>query len=87
MADDERTDAIPKILANPEEGRALRRAHPLVAVAGVERRREAVDLDLAFLADVSNVLLIRDPRDMLPSLVVQVPSARLADTGLKRGGR
>ncbi len=43
-----------------------------------------VDLDVEFLAAVSNVLLIRDPRDMLPSLTVQVPSAGLADTGLER---
>ncbi len=43
-----------------------------------------VDLDLAFLSEVSNVLLIRDPRDMLPSLNVQLPSAGLADTGLER---
>ncbi len=46
-----------------------------------------VDLDLAFLSAVSNVLLIRDPRDMLPSLTVQVPSAGLADTGLERQWR
>jgi len=43
-----------------------------------------VDLDLAFLRRTSNVLLIRDPREMLPSLTIQLPDARLADTGLKR---
>jgi len=40
------------------------------------------DLDLAFLGSVANVLLIRDPREMLPSLTIQLPDARLDDTGL-----
>ena len=43
-----------------------------------------VDLDLGFLPEVCNVFLIRDPVEMLPSLTVQVPHARLDDTGLKR---
>lgn len=43
-----------------------------------------VDLDLAFLERTSNVLLIRDPREMLPSLAMQLPDARPADTGLRR---
>ena len=43
-----------------------------------------VDLDLDFLNDTCNVFLVRDPREMLPSLVIQVPHAELADTGLKR---
>lgn len=43
-----------------------------------------VDLDLAFLARCRNVLLIRNPREMLPSLTIQVPQATLADTGLVR---
>jgi hypothetical protein len=43
-----------------------------------------VDLNLDFLSAVQNVFLIRDPREMLPSLVVQLPDAALADTGLKR---
>ena len=30
-----------------------------------------------------NVFLIRDPREMLPSLTVQLPDATLADTGLR----
>ncbi len=42
-----------------------------------------VDLDLRFLGQTCNVLLIRDPREMLPSLTVQLPQAGLADTGLK----
>lgn len=43
-----------------------------------------VDLDLGFLRDTSNIFLIRDPRDMLPSLTVQLPHATLKDTGLKQ---
>jgi len=43
-----------------------------------------VDLDLAFLLVSKNILLIRDPREMLPSLSIQLPQATLADTGLRR---
>jgi len=43
-----------------------------------------VDMNLSFLAKTENVLLIRDPEQMLPSLTVQLPNAGLADTGLKR---
>lgn len=43
-----------------------------------------VELDLHFLDQTRNVFLIRDPREMLPSLTVQVPHAGLADTGLQR---
>ncbi len=42
-----------------------------------------VDLDLAFLEQTANVFLIRDPRQMLPSLTIQLPDAGLRDTGLK----
>ena len=43
-----------------------------------------LDLDLAFLQATNNVFLIRDPREMLPSLTIQLPHATLADTGLQR---
>ncbi|HAA75918.1 TPA: sulfotransferase family protein [Candidatus Latescibacteria bacterium] len=43
-----------------------------------------VDLDLSFLASTVNVLLIRDPRQMLPSLVNQLPDPTLRETGLAR---
>jgi len=39
-------------------------------------------LDRGFLREIRNVLLIRDPREMLPSLVHQLPSPTLRDTGL-----
>ena len=42
-----------------------------------------IELDLSFVSECHNVFLIRDPREMLPSLTVQVPHATLADTGLK----
>ncbi len=43
-----------------------------------------VDIDLGFLQQTTNVFLIRDPLEMLPSLIIQVPAAELADTGLQR---
>ena len=43
-----------------------------------------VGLDLGFLRQTCNLFLIRDPKEMLPSLTVQVPHAQLADTGMKR---
>jgi len=43
-----------------------------------------VRLDFGFLAKTCNVFLIRDPREMLPSLTIQLPQAELADTGLRR---
>jgi len=43
-----------------------------------------IELDLAFLDRTTHVILTRDPRDMLPSLVNQVPEPTLADTGLAR---
>jgi len=43
-----------------------------------------VDLDPDFLHHTCNIFLIRDPREMLPSLTIQLPHAALADTGLQR---
>ncbi len=43
-----------------------------------------VDLDLSFLNQTENIFLIRDPREMLPSLTIQLPDAKLEDTGLRR---
>ena len=43
-----------------------------------------VGLDLGFLNETCNIFLIRDPRDMLPSLSIQLPEPCLADTGLKK---
>ncbi len=43
-----------------------------------------VELDLGFLAETCNIFLVRDPKEMLPSLVVQLPHAALADTGLQQ---
>jgi len=42
-----------------------------------------LDIDLDFLRHTCNLLLIRDPWEMLPSLTIQVPNARLTDTGLE----
>ena len=43
-----------------------------------------VKIDLQFLERSNNIFLIRDPREMLPSLTVQLPHATLDDTGLKK---
>ena len=43
-----------------------------------------LDLDLSFLQVTRNIFLIRDPREMLPSLTIQLPEAALSDTGLQR---
>lgn len=43
-----------------------------------------LDLDVGFLRATCNVFLIRDPREMLPSLTIQVPHAGLSDTGLEK---
>jgi hypothetical protein len=41
-----------------------------------------VELDRGFLGQLQNVLLIRDPEQMLPSLANQIPNPTLFDTGL-----
>lgn len=41
-----------------------------------------VDLDEAFLDDLHNVVLTRDPRQMLPSLIEGIPDPQLFETGL-----
>jgi Sulfotransferase domain len=40
-------------------------------------------LDRGFLRRITNVLLVRDPKEMLPSLVKQLPCPTLRDRGLK----
>ncbi|MDH3743557.1 MAG: sulfotransferase family protein [Acidobacteriota bacterium] len=41
-----------------------------------------VDLDLGFLEQTKNILLIRHPSEVLSSLVRQLPEPQLADTGI-----
>ena len=41
-----------------------------------------VALDREFLNETVNILLIRDPREVLASLVNQLPNPKLADTGM-----
>jgi hypothetical protein len=40
-------------------------------------------LERGFLSQLSNMLLTRDPREMLPSLSKQIPNPTLRDTGLR----
>ena len=42
-----------------------------------------INIDRGFLERTHNVLLIRDPREMLPSLAKVIGTPTLADTGLK----
>ncbi len=66
-------DLLRRQAENPEPRLFMKHmAHHLVA------------LDLGFLRETCNIFLIRDPRDMLPSLSIQLPEPGLADTGLKR---
>ena len=43
-----------------------------------------IEMDLGFLEQTVNVFLIRDPKEMLPSLAKVIGIPTLADTGLKR---
>ncbi len=43
-----------------------------------------IGLDWGFLEEVATVFLIRDPKEMLPSLINQVPRPHIDDTALKR---
>ncbi len=46
-----------------------------------------VEIDWGFLAETANVLLIRDPEQMLPSLIHQVPEPTMRDAGLELQSR
>lgn len=46
--------------------------------------KHLVDIELSFLKKTDNILLIRDPIDMLPSLVEQLPQPALSDTGFDK---
>ncbi len=63
---------------------ARQRQDPSIRLFQKHMAHHLVGLDLDFLQETSNIFLIRNPHDMLPSLTVQLPHATLADTGLKR---
>ncbi len=42
------------------------------------------DLDWGFMSKTANVLLVRDPKQMLPSLINQVPEPTMRDVGLDK---
>ena len=46
--------------------------------------KHLVDIDLSFLKKTDNILLIRNPIDMLPSLAEQLPQPALSDTGFDK---
>ena len=46
--------------------------------------KHLVNMDLSFLQQTENILLIRNPRDMLPSLAEQLSKVELSDTGFDK---
>ena len=58
--------------------------HPRPRLFMKHMAHHLVDIDLGFMLETCNIFLVRDPRDMLPSLSIQLPEPRLADTGLQR---
>lgn len=63
---------------------AKQRRDPSIRQFQKHMAHHLIELDLGFLRDTSNIFLIRNPHEMLPSLTIQLPDAQLADTGLKR---
>jgi hypothetical protein len=55
--------------------------HPVLFIKNMAHH--FTELDRGFLDALTHVLLIRDPKEMLPSLVNQIPAPSLADTALK----
>ena len=45
--------------------------------------KHLVNVECHFLPKLKNIFLVRNPRDMLPSLAKKIPQPNLADTGLK----
>ena len=70
-------DVIQSLLARSE-------AEPDINLFVKHMAHHLVELDLEFLQHCRSVFLIRDPREMLPSLTIQIPHATLVDTGLRR---
>lgn len=62
------------ILATASDGRPV--------VFFKQMAHHLVEIDHGFLAQTANVLLVRDPVEMLPSLINQIPEPTLRDTGL-----
>lgn len=56
-------------------------AYDTPVVVFKQMAKHLVGLDRGVLAEFANVLLTRDPQEMLTSLQVQLPDATLADTG------
>ena len=56
--------------------------YPTPVVFFKQMAKHLIDVDRAFLAQCSNILLTRDPFDALTSLQQNLPDATLADTGL-----
>ena len=57
--------------------------YPTPIVFFKQMAKHIVELDRGFLPSCRNVLLTRDPHDMLTSFQVQIPDPTLADTGFE----
>ena len=68
---------VAKLLARQE-------AHPERRLFLKHMAHHLIGVDTGFLQKTTNVFLVRDPREMLPSLTIQLPHATLADTSLKQ---
>ena len=66
---------------------AAQRENPATRLFLKQMAHHLVAIDLGFLQETSNVFLIRDPVEMLPSLTVQLPQAKLPDTSLEQQWR
>jgi hypothetical protein len=42
-----------------------------------------IDLPQGFLSELTNIFLVRDPKEMLPSLINQIPDPKMLDTALE----
>lgn len=63
--------------------RVILRQHPTPVVFFKQMAKHLIDLDRGFLGQCQNVLLTREPADMLQSFQREVPDATFADTGLE----
>jgi hypothetical protein len=63
---------------------ALQRSEPQPRLFLKHMAHHLVDIDTGFLADTRNIFLVRHPREMLPSLTIQLPDAKLGDTSLRQ---
>ena len=82
----EHPGAADVLAAQDPDGRSVVRdvlfgAYDTPVVFFKQMAKHLIELDRSFLLECRNILLTRDPHDMLTSFQVQMPDATLADTG------